>query len=56
MAAATGSPIPYFMAAGRTLKQPVAAGEIIPFEAIDPPEDSLVWSLRAEQDRTLLGD
>ena len=54
-AAAPGSPMPYFMAAGRRLIQPVAAGDVIPFEAVEPRADSLVWSLREEQDRTLLG-
>jgi predicted homoserine dehydrogenase-like protein len=53
-AAAPGSPMPYFMAAGRRLTQPVAAGGIIPFEAVEPAADSLVWSLREEQDRTML--
>jgi predicted homoserine dehydrogenase-like protein len=53
--ATTGSPIPYFMAANHRLRRPVAAGALIPFEAVEPAEDSLVWSLRAEQDRAMLG-
>lgn len=53
--ARAGSPIPYFMVAGRTLREPVAAGDTIPFAAVEPARDSLLWSLRAEQDRTMLG-
>ena len=52
--AASGSPIPYFMAAGRRLTRAVAGGELIPFDAVEPAGDSLLWRLRAEQDAGML--
>jgi len=50
-AAVKGSaPLPYYMAVGRTLTRPVAAGAFITADDVDRPADSLLWKLRAEQD------
>ncbi len=49
---ATGSvPVPYYMAAGRTLKRAVAAGATLTVDDLERPADSALWRLRAEQDR-----
>ena len=49
--AVTGSaPLPYYMAVGRTLTRPVAAGSFITADAVDAPAGSTLWQLRAEQD------
>jgi predicted homoserine dehydrogenase-like protein len=52
--AASGSPIPYFMASGRRLTRAVAGGELIAFDAVEPAADSLLWRLRSEQDSSML--
>jgi predicted homoserine dehydrogenase-like protein len=44
------APLPYYMAVGRTLTRPVAAGSFITVDAVDAPADSTLWRLRAEQD------
>jgi len=44
------APLPYYMAVGRTLTRPVAAGSFITADDIEPPADSTLWRLRAEQD------
>jgi predicted homoserine dehydrogenase-like protein len=48
-------PLPYYMAAGRTLRRDVAAGEMVTRDAIEPPADSALWRLRAEQDSVFFG-
>ena len=47
---AGASPLPYYMAVGRTLTRPVPAGAFITAEAVEPPSGSTLWRLRAEQD------
>ncbi len=44
-------PIPAHMLNGRALKRDVAAGTTITYDMIDAPADSILWRLRAEQDR-----
>ena len=44
------APLPYYMAVGRTLTRPVAAGAYITADCVDAPEGSTLWRLRAEQD------
>jgi len=46
-----GSPLPLHMASRRPLVRDVAAGTIIRTEMVAAPEDSILWALRAEQDR-----
>ena len=56
-APATGrAAVPYYMAAGRTLKRPVAAGATLTVDDLERPADSILWQLRAEQDRTFFAD
>lgn len=43
-------PLPYYMAAGRTLCRDVPAGAMVTREAVAPPGPSVLWRLRAEQD------
>ncbi|MEM8647813.1 MAG: hypothetical protein AAGF86_15905, partial [Pseudomonadota bacterium] len=50
-----GSALPYFMAMGCALVKDVAAGELITPDAVQAPEGSVLWSLRAEQDRMFGG-
>ncbi len=47
-------PLPLYMAAGRRLTAAVAAGELLPASAVEPPAGSRLWALRREQDRRLL--
>jgi predicted homoserine dehydrogenase-like protein len=44
-------PLPYYMAAGRTLSREVPAGAVVTRAMVDPPGESALWRLRAEQDR-----
>ena len=44
------APLPYYMAVGRTLTRPVPAGSFITADAVEAPEESVLWRLRAEQD------
>ncbi len=44
------APLPYYMAVGRTLTRPVPAGSFITADAVETPEESVLWRLRAEQD------
>ncbi len=46
-----GAAVPYYMAAGRTLKRPVTAGATLTVDDLDFPADSVLWRLRAEQDQ-----
>lgn len=49
--AAPERPLPYYMAAGCRLARDVAEGEVITRETVEAPTDSVLWRLRAEQDR-----
>jgi predicted homoserine dehydrogenase-like protein len=44
------TPVPYYMLAGCRLRRAVAPGAVITRADVDPPEDSTLWRLRAEQD------
>ena len=44
------SPLPYYMAVGRMLTRPVAAGATLSFGDVEVPPASVLWTLRAEQD------
>ena len=46
----TGRPMPYYMLTGNRLARAVGAGEYITAEVVEPPKDSTLWRLRAEQD------
>lgn len=48
--AGPASPLPYYMAVGRKLARPVAAGALLRFEDVEAPIASVLWALRAEQD------
>jgi len=45
-----GRPLPYYMATGNRLARPVKAGEYLTADMVEPPRDSTLWRLRAEQD------
>ena len=49
--AAGDNPLPYYMLVGRTLVRPVARGAVITAADVDRPGSSVLWRLRAEQDR-----
>ena len=44
------APVPYYMAAGCTLTQPIEAGALLTRDKLEPPVHSALWRLRAEQD------
>jgi predicted homoserine dehydrogenase-like protein len=46
--------IPLHMASGNVLRVDVAAGTILATSMIEPPRESALWELRAEQDRHFL--
>ncbi|HEX2555021.1 MAG TPA: SAF domain-containing protein [Microvirga sp.] len=48
--ASGANPLPYYMAVGRRLTRPVKAGAFITADAVEAPENSVLWRLRAEQD------
>ncbi len=48
--ASAGNPVPYYMAAGRSLKTDVPAGALVTVDMIDRPAGAALWHLRAEQD------
>lgn len=48
---AAGQALPYYMMAGSRLVKPVRAGEIITAEAVSEQPDTVLWRLRAEQDK-----
>lgn len=48
---AARGPIPAHMLSGRALNRDVAAGTVITYDMIDAPAGSVLWRLRAEQDR-----
>jgi predicted homoserine dehydrogenase-like protein len=47
---AAGRPLPYYMATGNRLSRAVRAGEYLTADTVEPPRDSTLWRLRAEQD------
>jgi len=47
------SPIPYYMAAGNSLKHTVEEGKLLTYGMIDPDPKSCLWNLRREQDEAL---
>jgi predicted homoserine dehydrogenase-like protein len=49
-----GAPLPLRLALGRPLAVDLPQGAVVTADAIVPPADSLLWKLRAEQDRALL--
>src|SRR5262245_9309153 len=49
-AARADNALPYYMAGGRTLKRAVKSGAAITFADVTPPQDSVLWTLRQEQD------
>jgi predicted homoserine dehydrogenase-like protein len=49
--AANGNPAPYYMAGGGRLRRAVPAGTVITCDMIEPVVGSVLWELRAEQDR-----
>ena len=51
--AAIGSnPIPFYLMAGNRLLRDIPAGTVITADMIEPPKESLLWSLRREMERT----
>ena len=44
------TPVPYYMAVGRRLRRPVAAGALITGDDVEAPPDSALWALRREAD------
>jgi predicted homoserine dehydrogenase-like protein len=50
-AAQSEGALPYYMAVGRTLKRAVKKDAVITFADVTPPEDSMLWTLRKEQDK-----
>ena len=51
----SGNPIPFYMAAGNQVAVDVFAGTTISCNMISEPEDSRLWELRRQQDRTFDG-
>ena len=47
---AEGNPLPLYLLTGNRLSKDVAAETLITEDMVDPPADSLLWSLRREQD------
>jgi len=43
------TPLPYYMAVGRTLRRNVARGALLRFADVTPPSGSMLWDLRREQ-------
>jgi len=52
---ADDTPLPYYLAAGCRLRRDVPAGAAITRAMIEPPADSALWRLRAEQDARFFG-
>jgi len=51
--AATGAnPIPFYLMAGNRLLRDVPAGTVITADMVEPPKESLLWSLRRELEKT----
>ena len=55
--AITGNnPVPFFMLEGKRLSRDIPSGTIITQDMIIPPKDSLLWSLRKQQDEYFLSN
>lgn len=50
-----GASVPYYMAAGCVLAADVPAGAMLRREHLQPPVDSMLWTLRDEQDAKFFG-
>ncbi len=48
--ATDGHPVPLYMARGRRLKCDLAAGEVLRVDMLEKPQNSVLWSLRQQQD------
>lgn len=48
---AKGNPLPLYLLTGNRLSRDVPAKTLITHEMVDPPSNSLLWSLRQQQDR-----
>ena len=48
---AAGGPIPAHMLSGLRLNRDGKAGTVITYDMVDRPTDSLLWNLRAKQDK-----
>lgn len=55
MSVSAGNPLPYYMAVNRTLTRAVRKGDAITADCVGAPDSSVLWSLRAEQDRSFSG-
>ena len=49
--ATAGNPLPYYMAVGACLRTDVPADTTLTVDMVDPPPGSVLWRLRADQDR-----
>ncbi|MCP5149982.1 MAG: flagellar biosynthesis protein FlgA [Ectothiorhodospiraceae bacterium] len=48
-------PLPYYMAVDRRLTRDLAPGELVTRDAVEAPDDSVLWALRAAQDERFHG-
>jgi len=48
--------VPYYLADGSVLNRDIKPGELLTADMLDKPEDSILWSLRLEQDEIFLAD
>lgn len=51
---AGSNPIPLHLARGNPLNQAISAGSLLHYDAIVPPEESILWELRKQQDALFL--
>jgi predicted homoserine dehydrogenase-like protein len=49
-----GGPVPFFMLEGRRLKADVPKGAVFTMDRVEIPRESVLMSLRSEQDQTFL--
>uniref|UniRef100_A0A540VA10 Uncharacterized protein n=1 Tax=Litorilinea aerophila TaxID=1204385 RepID=A0A540VA10_9CHLR len=42
------SPLPFYLAAGRTLQRDVPAGALLPCDGVEEPGASTLWTLRMQ--------
>lgn len=50
-----GNAVPFYMAQGCRVTKDVAAGALLTRDCLEPPADSALWPLRAEQDARFFG-
>ena len=48
------NPIPYYLARGLTARKEISAGAVLKLSMVEEPTESMLWKLRAEQDRKFL--